>query len=174
MNSVSTVDAVSSTELMSVNPAFLQEIKDSNPDYWKSIENIQHICHNPDDPTAVCRSLVKGIDELRDNVALQFSLEESYGYIVVGDRRDFGARPTPITEKTARTQSEHRKLYIRLSELAELAEELQYRGVEFPSLLRLVDQVSEFVGRLQLHERDEAHLIECTRSAAKSPRPKPR
>ena len=174
MSSVSTVDAVSSTTLLSVNPAFLQEIKDSNPDYWESIKSIQHICHSHDDPTAVCRSLVKGLDDLRDKVALQFSLEESYGYIVVGDRRDFGANPTPTTEKTARTHAEHRALYIRLSELAELAEELQYRGVVFSSLLSLAEQVSEFVEQLNQHERDEAHLIESMLPALQSHRRKPR
>lgn len=168
MVGISTIDAVSTTTLLSVNPAFLQEIKDSNPDYWESIHRIQIICHSPDDPNTVCRSLVKALDVLRDTVALQFSLEESYGYIVVGDRRDFDSSETPITEKAASSHAEHRTLYIKLSELAEVAEELQYRGVEFPTLLVLSERVSEFIEHLQRHERDEANLIEQTLSTLRS------
>ncbi|KAA1257650.1 hypothetical protein LF1_01380 [Rubripirellula obstinata] len=174
MNSVSTVEATSQTTLMSVNPAFLREIKDSNPDYMESVRRIQHICHSPDDPTSLCRNLVKGLDDLRDIVALQFSLEESYGYIAIGDLRDFGTTETPVTRKTARTQAEHRSLYIQLSELAELAEELQYRGVEHSMLIDLSARVCDFVDRLLTHERDEAELIEQTLAALKLQPPQSR
>lgn len=174
MNSVSTVEAISQMTLISVNPAFLREIKDSNPDYMESVRRIQHICHSPDDPTRLCRSLVKGLDDLRDIVALQFSLEESYGYLPIGDLRDFGTTETPITRKTASTQAEHRSLYIELSELAELAEELQYRGVERSMLTDLSSRVCDFVDRLLTHESAEAELIEQTLAGLKLQPPRPR
>ena len=162
MNSVSKIDTISSTSLMSVNPAFLQEIKDSNLDYFESIRRIRHICHSSDDPPEACRTLVKALDHLRDVVALQFSLEESYGYMIVGDLRDFGTTETPITRQSAACHCEHRNLYIQLSELAELAQELQYRGVEQSTFIDLCSQVSYYADQLMNHERGEAELIQRT------------
>jgi hypothetical protein len=161
------------TALLSVNPAFLQEIKDSNPDYWESVKRLQHICHSHDDPTVQCRNFVKELDHLRDTIALQFSLEESYGYIAIGDRRDLSASELPISEKTTQTLAEHPGLYMSLSELTEWAEELQYRGVEFRTLRELNQRVMDFILQLQAHERDEAELIEVTLASLKSPYRRP-
>ncbi len=100
------------------------------------------------------RQLTRLLDNLRDQLALQFSLEESYGYIEVGSQ---SSRVTG--ELAARTQSQHATLYLRLSELAEQAEELQYRGVESQRLRELVHQSRQFHSDLQAHEQMEAELI---------------
>ena len=138
-----------------INAAFLQEIKDSNPDLYKTIDELRHVCVSEDGPTIQCRSLTRLLDQLRDQLAMQFSLEESYGYMAVPSHPD-----EVLCEASARAQSSHGMLYMQLSDLAEQAEELQYRGVEPRQLRLLVEQVVEFERCLHDHECDENELIE--------------
>ena len=49
---------------------------------------------------------------------------------------------------------------MQLSDLAEQAEELQYRGVEPGQLRALVQRAQEFERQLDEHERAENELIE--------------
>ena len=63
-----------------VNAAFLQEIKDSNPDLYQTIDQLGSVCASDEPPARLCRNLTRLLDRLRDQLALQFSLEESYGY----------------------------------------------------------------------------------------------
>jgi hypothetical protein len=139
-----------------VNPAFLQEIKDSNPDLWDTVHQLRQVCECDDDEYArVSRQLTRLLDGLRDQLALQFSLEESYGYVAVPDQPS-----QALAELAFRAQSQHGMLYLRLSDLAEQSEELQYRGVE-PSQLRvLIERTLEFDADLREHERTENELIE--------------
>lgn len=143
------------SKTLAVNPAFLQEIKDSNPDLWDSVDRLSQINQAVDEPTRNLRTLVRLLDDLRDQLALQFSLEESYGYIEVPVRACSG-----ITGDLAvRSQSQHGILYMRLSELAEQAEELQYRGVEPQQLRELIANTIDFHADLCEHERMEKELI---------------
>ena len=149
------VAAPTITKTLTVNPAFLQEIKDSNPDLWDTVHQLRQTCECRQDAAVTARMLARLLDGLRDHLALQFSLEESYGYMEVAD---------PASELTAematQTQAQHCSLYLRLSELAEQAEELQYRGVEPIQLRKLVQSTLEFDSQLRQHEQIEHELIE--------------
>jgi hypothetical protein len=91
------------TNTLVVNPAFLQEIKDSNPDLWDTVHQLRQVCESDDDePSKVSRQLTRLLDGLRDQLALQFSLEESYGYVAVPDRPS-----EALCELAARAQSQH-------------------------------------------------------------------
>jgi hypothetical protein len=146
------------TRTLVVNPAFLQEIKDSNPDFWNLVGQLQEVSQFVDEPSRVLRQLTRLLDDLRDQLALQFSLEESYGYIEVPEQI-VGHRSRVTTELANQTQSQHSVLYLRLSDLAEQAEELQYRGVQPQRLRELVANSSQFYSDLQAHERMENELI---------------
>ncbi len=146
---------VASKTTFVVNAAFLQEIKDSNPDFYQAIDQLGRVCVSPDPPARLCRNLTRLLDSLRDQLALQFSLEESYGYMVVTNYPD-----ELLCEAAGRAQAEHGVLYLQLTELAERAEELQYRGVETNKLRELVHEAREFQRQLRLHEQAEDELIE--------------
>ena len=105
--------------------------------------------------TDAARSLARLLDALRDHLALQFSLEESYGYLELAEPpcRQLG-------ELATQTHAQHCSLYLQLSELAEQAEELQYRGVEPTQLRKLVQAAQSFDARLRNHEQLENELIE--------------
>lgn len=142
------------TKTLTVNPAFLQEIKDSNPDLWQCVHQLRQVCQCEEEPAVTSRNLARLLDGLRDLLALQFSLEESYGYLEVPEA------PEAIAQLAAKTRSQHCSLYLRLSELAEQAEELQYRGVEPTQLRILVQSASDFDTELRIHEQSENELIE--------------
>ena len=98
------------------------------------------------------------LDELRDQLALQFSLEESYGYIELPE--EVAVHSSRVTSALAgRTQSQHTTLYLRLSDLVEQSQELQYRGVEPQRLRELIEWSSQFYSELREHERMENELI---------------
>jgi hypothetical protein len=143
------------TKTLVVNPAFLQEIKDSNPDLWHTIHQLRQICESDDEPTKISRQLTRLLDSLRDQLALQFSLEESYGYVAVPEHSS-----DVLSDLATHSQSQHGMLYLKLSDLAEQAEELQYRGVESSQLRILLERTREFDAELREHEQAENELIE--------------
>ena len=140
---------------LTVNPAFLQEIKDSNPDLWDTVRQLRQVCECDDEPAATARSLARLLDTLRDDIALQFSLEESYGYLEVPE-----APHGVVGELASKTHAQHCSLYLRLSELDEQAEELQYRGVDPTQLRQLLKSAQDFDAQLRKHEQSENELIE--------------
>lgn len=138
-----------------VNPAFLQEIKDSNPDLWQAVHQLRQVCECDEEPVKVCRQLTRLLDGLRDQISLQFTLEESYGYMSIA-KSGSGS----LGGLAAKAQSQHGMLFLQLSELAEQAEELQYRGVEANQLQELVASTQRFDANLREHERIESELID--------------
>ena len=146
---------ISSTKMLAVNPAFLQEIKDSNPEVWDTVHRLGELCQQHDDAAQLSRQLTRLLDDLRDQLALQFSLEETYGYLEIP-----GHSFEVLGEMAAQARSQHGILYLRLNDLAEQAEELQYRGVEVTQLHRLIDRAADFHHELREHERMENDLIQ--------------
>lgn len=145
-----------STRTLVVNPAFLQEIKDSNPDFWHSVHELRQTCESEEDSIQVSKRLVRQLDNLRDALAFQFALEESYGFISVPS-----SLAMPQAQELADlAHGQHCSLYLRLSELAEQAEEFQYRGVAALRLGDLIAGALAFDAALREHERLEANLIE--------------
>ncbi|WP_164102047.1 hypothetical protein [Candidatus Laterigemmans baculatus] len=143
------------TKTLGVNAAFLQEIKDSHPDLAHAVHALRATYHSDDVPAQTARRLVRLLDELRDCLAFQFALEESYGYIE-------GAQSSSETlaEMAEKARNQHCGLYLELSSLCEQAEELQYRGFACDNVRQLIQDTERFDARLIQHERLEAELIE--------------
>jgi hypothetical protein len=142
---------------LAINPAFLQEIKDSNAELWETLERIRGLYEPRLTRAKTAHELVRLLDDLRDQLALQFSLEEAYGYLEV---------PTPERASGARAEHarrQHCALYLDLSELCERAEELQYRGLASEQLGLLIEETQSFEARLQAHEAIENQLIRSCR-----------
>lgn len=152
--SVSTV-----SRTLAVNPAFLEEIKDSNHTLWEQIACLRETCESHDLRSSVLHRLVGLLNEVRDLLALQFALEESYGYMEVPASVVAG-----LSHSIEHVRSQHCVLYLTASELAEKAEELQYRGWVAECVDQLVGQVKQFDLQLQDHERAERELIMASRS----------
>lgn len=159
------------TTVAVINPAFLQDIKDSHPQLWKTKAQLLKICNGSANTKAALSKLVGLLDQLRDEMALEFALEESYGYqtIMGSPRPTTGAAkiasviPSELVD-TARAQ--HCGLYLQVTELSEQAEELQYRGMTSSGLKKLIRSTLDFDREFSDHEELENQLIENSFDAA--------
>jgi hypothetical protein len=151
---------------LAINAAFLQEIKDSNPDLWHATHRLRQICESDESQIQVVRELVRQLDDLRDRWAMQFALEESYGYIRVPIETTYPVAMESHSrwesDQAEEVLAQHCTLYLMIRDLAEQAEELQYRGVTAAQLQRLIAQSCAFNAAIVKHEAREHELIELT------------
>jgi hypothetical protein len=144
---------VTQTGTVTVNAAFLQEIKEVNADLWALLAELRHRCQRPIAP-GQCRQLVDRICLLRDQLAMHFALEEAYGYF---------EEPVEVAPQLGRLagqlRSEHRELYLDFSDLIERAERMYYDEQHAALALWIGSQFLELDQRLRRHEERENELI---------------
>ncbi len=139
-----------------VNAAFLQEVKDSNLRLWSVLRELRDLRVSHAEPRELSRELVLLVGELRDSIALEFSLEETYGFIEGAARIKGLGMPD-----AGKARIQHRELYLQLNELCEQVEEAQYRGTIGRDLLTYLDSFERFDNAFYAHEEFEAELIRC-------------
>lgn len=149
-----------STKTTVVNAAFLQEVKESNTQLWSVLHDLRGLSQvAPEDEEkceAAAQQLVDGLSQLRDCVGLEFSLEETYGFIDGSN-----AVVSSKAGNAERAKTQHRELYLELQEICEKAEEAQYRGTicrDFPMYLGAFEHFDE---SFRAHEELESGLIEA-------------
>ncbi len=148
--------AVSNRMTTVVNAAFLQEVKDSNMQLWSILDELRTMQVSWDDAREVSKLFVRKLAELRDCIGLEFSLEETYGFMQ-GPPSNAGFAMADA--ETARIQ--HRELYLQLQELCETAEEAQYRGTISRDLQSYLEEFRCFDLSFRAHEDLEGELIRC-------------
>ena len=111
---------MTTTGTVTVNPAFLLEIKEVNQDLWRLLTELRHRCQRPLAP-AHCRHLIDKLCQLRDQLALHFSLEEAYGYF-----EDPVEVAPQLCRQAEQLRGEHKELYLDFSDLIERAERMFY------------------------------------------------
>ena len=149
------VTTATSTSMLVINSAFMQEIKDSNPALEGMMHRLRQVCESEDNVMQISRQLTKLLNGLRDELSLQFALEETYGYVEATE-----CPSQDLSDAAHKSKSEHRTLYLTVTELAEAAEELQYRGVEPDQLRTLIENTRLFNRVLREHEQAENGLID--------------
>jgi len=147
------------SKTLAINAAFLEEIKDSNVALWNQVAAVRDLCQSHEIRSILLNRLVNLLNELRDSLALQFALEESYGYVEIASP----PKP-PLCLQAEDVRSQHCVLYLTVSELAEQAEELQYRGWEMEHVDALVGRVKLFELQLALHESQERQMLKASRA----------
>jgi hypothetical protein len=144
----------SSVSTTMVNAAFLQEVKDSNLQFWQNVHDFKRLLNHSAEVHDQSARLVRLLSELRDSIALEFSLEETYGYI------DGNCSGNSLSgRKAGQAKRQHRELYLQLHEISESAEEAQYRGTIVQDFPALVVVCKEFLAALEEHEKHESELI---------------
>jgi hypothetical protein len=142
------------TSTTMVNAAFLQEVKDSNVELWDAMHTLRGMIETPAATVENTRQLVLLLGQIRDLLALEFSLEEAYGFIE-GCR---GLAPL-YGQRTAQARQQHRELYLLIHELCEQAEEAQYCRAARQHYAALLVAAADFDAQLRAHEQLEADLI---------------
>jgi hemerythrin-like domain-containing protein len=151
MESAMAVSTLTST--VTVNAAFLQEIKEVNQELWHLLGELRHRCQRPIAPGS-CRGLVEKLSELRDQLALHFALEEAYGYF--DDPVDVAPQ---LCRQAESLKAEHKQLYAQLSDLVERAERMFYDDRHAALAVWLGPEFLDFDARLRRHEERENDLI---------------
>jgi hypothetical protein len=141
------------TRTVTLNPAFLQEIKEVNEELWQLLAELRHRCQRPSGP-GPCRRLIDQLELLRDQLAMHFALEEAFGYF-----DDPAFVPVRIGDSAEKLRQEHRALYVRIVKLAERADRL-FQTIKHEVLaLWLATEFEKFDRALTDHESRENELI---------------
>ena len=108
------------TKTITINAAFLQEIKEDNQDLRLHLNKTRQLLGG-ERSSIQPRELVETLAELRDQFALHFVLEEAYGYF------EDAVEGAPWLHRRAEAlRAEHRELFLDLCRLEEASERLLY------------------------------------------------
>ena len=138
---------------LTINAAFLQEVKEVNQDLWAVLEEIRGLCTTRE-RCAEHRRWVNLIADLRDHLALHFALEEAFGYFERPARRGAGTESGghPVAE-------EHKSLYAIVRDLADDVDAEDRAGTLVRHAPRLAERFNAYYDSLQRHEMEENELI---------------
>lgn len=141
------------TATLTVNAAFLQEIKEVDQDLWQLLSDLRHRCQRPIAP-GQCRLLIDKLCQLRDQLALHFALEEAYGYF----ENPVDVAPQ-LSRAAERLREEHKTLYLDFCDIAECAERMFFDEQHAALALWIGPEFLELDARLRSHEERENELI---------------
>ena len=145
-------NATTTTRQLTVNAAFLKEIKDDNRELKALIGRIEPLSEHHQTARNHWAELARLVADLRDQLAVHFSLEEAYGYF------DDAVDAAPQLSAAANClRNQHSAIYERICELADCANGLQADRVE--AIAEFVANYHEFAKGLQRHEEAELKLI---------------
>ena len=137
---------------LAVNAAFLSEIKEDNRQLKTLWDQLLPMVEHHETAKNHWPELMAGLAELRDQLAVHFSLEEAYGYF------DDAVDISPHLSLTAETlRSQHSKLFTQIRDLADQILESNVERVEH--VKKLMRRFSQFKENFQNHEEAELKLI---------------
>jgi hypothetical protein len=140
------------TRRLSVNAAFLKDIKDDNRDLKILLDRIQPIAQHQQTATNHWSELISLFGDLCDQLALHFSLEEAYGYF------DDAVMTAPQLSACAELlRGQHAQMFEQIRRLADRAEEISPERGEQVS--RLLGEFQQFRRLFEKHEEAELKLI---------------
>jgi hypothetical protein len=141
------------TKTITINAAFLQEIKEDNTDLRRQLNRTRELLSG--EPSRIRpRDLVEMLGELRDQFALHFALEEAYGYF------EDAVDAAPWLHRQAEAlRDEHRHLFLDLCHLEDEAERLLYHEAPTRVLRAIARDFHEFHERFFDHESRENDMI---------------
>ena len=142
------------TGTLTVNAAFLQEIKEDNRQLRDLMQQAVALFSSPRRGRLRPRQVVEHLWKMRDQLAMHFALEDAYGYF-----EDAVLEAPRLSEQSEVLHGEHDKLFIEICDLIEKAEQLLYHECPSRHQTDLAVQFYRFHARFQEHETRENELI---------------
>lgn len=143
---------ITETNTLTLNAAFLQEIKEDNYQLRELFRKASHLLSTP--RRVPLSSIVGTLTRLRDQLAMHFALENAYGYL--DGAIDLAPR---LCQRARLLRAEHEVLYTDFCELSDGAEELLHQVRQHQQVTRLAVLFFDFQARFQAHEACENELI---------------
>lgn len=140
------------TRGLSVNAAFLKDIKDDNRDLKNLFDKLQPLAEHQQTAINHWPELIQLCSALRDQLALHFSQEEAYGYF---DDAIDAAPQLSLNAESLRRQ--HTELFQTICELSEQVFEVSQESEE--SVAGFLKSLIGFQSAFQEHEEAELKLI---------------
>ncbi len=137
---------------MTINVAFLEEIK-TDFDFRSTLNQVyKKVNQRPDEPP---QRIAGWLCDLRDQLETYFALEEFFGYFQQDEVSNIG-----VSRKAAKKTAEHETLFLQLSALIDLTEQIVYHECSSAITIENVRRdFDRFCQSLADHELDEMELI---------------
>jgi len=139
---------------VTVNAAFLQEIKEDYLELQQLLVEIRGALARPDSLGELWKRFVTLLGELRGGLATYFRLEEMYGYF---ENPVSAAGRLGRSAQTLRRQ--HQRLYSEICAICEQAQQRLDRTAGASAPRKIVQRFAAFCDRLREHEGREDDLI---------------
>ena len=139
---------------VSINPAFLQEIKDDHHELRQLMHHTRAMLDHSGPAEIEYPRLFEMFGKLRDQLAMHFSLEEAFGYF-----EDAISVAPHLSRRAESLRSEHSRLFAELCRMVELSEQLLYDETPDAALSRLWVEYHRFSTLFLAHELQECDLI---------------
>jgi len=145
-------EATDAEKRVTLNVAFMSEIKEDF-DFRQTLNDVYHRLN--EEPTISARDAAKELATLRDQLETYFAMEEFYGYFQQSAISNHG-----VNHQADVLRNDHESLFLQLSELVDLAEQIVYRECSSQITVRdLALQLDSFCQALADHEQDEMELM---------------
>ncbi len=137
---------------MTINVAFLEEIK-TDFDFRSTLNKVYQQVNQR--PNASAPDIARWLSQLRDQLETYFALEEFYGYLEQDEVTNIG-----VSKKVAKKTKEHESLFLQLSAVVDVAEQIVYHECSSDlTIIEVRSQFHRFCEALADHEQDEMELI---------------
>ncbi len=145
-------EANTSTRQVAVNAAFLKEIKEDNLLLKSLWDQIGPLAAHIETATNHWPELITLLSDLRDQLAIHFTLEEAYGYF--DDAVDIAPQ---LSLQAENLRGQHRNLFEQIRDLADRVTEVSLESEQQSTAF--MKRFSRFRRDLENHEEDELKLI---------------
>jgi len=139
---------------IAVNAAFLQEIKEDNRQLKEMLRKCADLACSPCVSRADLRLLSDTLDDLRDQLAMHFALEDAYGYF-----EDAVLQAPRLCQRAEVLRAQHVDLFMDICQLADRADELMHERPTTRGVHQLCQSLQDFIRRFEAHEHQEDALI---------------
>jgi iron-sulfur cluster repair protein YtfE (RIC family) len=143
------------SDSITINAAFLQEIKQDNVQFRDIVHEITSFVQIGAYLKSDTSVLVKHIKELRDQLATHFALEETYGYFACPLNV-----PPELSQRVERVRAEHDEIRIELTDILNQALQLNPVSAAGGRQTIVLNRLRHLLERLDAHERRENELIQ--------------
>jgi hypothetical protein len=141
-----------STGRLTVNAAFLKEIKEDNRQLKTLWNRLIPMMSHPETAKNHWPELIVDFEDLRDQLAIHFSLEEAYGYF------DEAVDIAPHLSLVAETlKGQHLDLFAQIRDIADQILESSVEQTEH--IRKLIRKFNQFKVAFENHEEAELKLI---------------
>lgn len=145
-------NANTSTRQVTVNAAFLKEIKEDNLHLKQLWDQISPLAVHVETAINHWPELIKLLAELRDQLAIHFALEEAYGYF--DEAVDIAPQ---LSAQAENLRGDHQVLF---RQICDLADEITEVPIENDELSKgFIKGLSRFKASFEKHEEAELKLI---------------